>query len=345
MYQYTSLFQHFSIPDLQEKMQKANSIVITSHKSPDGDAVGSSLGLWNCLQQAGIKSKVVLPDAFPKNLQWMNGSEKVIFFDSQKSEATSLIQNADILFSLDYNDFSRVGNELGELMRSSKSYKIMIDHHPDPTSETDILISSTAECATAQMIFQFIVAMGWKPFLNVKAAECIYCGIMTDSGSFRFSSTTPKTHAIVAELLSAGLSHVYVHSQVFDNDSESRLKLLGFTLSEKMRVLHEHKTTYFILTKNELQQFNYHAGDTEGFVNYGLAVEGIQMAAIIIERDDQIKFSFRSKGTVPVNLFSKSYFNGGGHTNAAGGSLKCNLNEAESLFLEKLPEFIKQHAK
>lgn len=342
MHNYTSLFQHIDIPALQKKILAAKSIILTAHKSPDGDAVGSTLGLWNTLTTAGIPATVILPDGFPSFLKWMNGADQVIFYDSQREKADQLISSADVLFTLDYNDFSRVG-EMKTALLNSPAYKIMIDHHPDPSNETDILVSSTSECATAQMIYQFIVTMGWKNHLSKQAAECIYCGIMTDTGSFRFPSTNAKTHQIVSELLSVGMSNSYVHGQVFDNDSESRLRLVGFAISEKMKVMNDLKTAYFTLTQEELNRFNYQSGDTEGLVNYGLAIKGIQMSAIFIERGEQIKISFRSKGTLPVNQFSKKYFNGGGHMNAAGGAANCNLKDAETLFLEKLPEFIREN--
>lgn len=342
MHNFSSLFRHLDIPALQKKIAEAKSIVITAHKSPDGDAVGSTLGLWNVLNDLGKKVNVILPDGFPSFLKWMNGSEKIILFDTEKEKAEKSFNEADIIFCLDYNDFSRVGDMKSSLQKSS-AFKIMIDHHPEPSNETDVLISSTLECATAQMIYQFIVVMNWKDHLSIKGAECIYCGMMTDTGSFRFPSTTAKTHYIVSELMSMGMSNSFVHNQVFDNDSESRLRLVGYAISEKMKVMHKYKTAYFILTEEELKRFNYQSGDTEGLVNYGLAIKGIQMSAIFIERGDLIKISFRSKGSLPVNQFSKKYFNGGGHVNAAGGAANCNISEAESLFLEKLPQFISEH--
>lgn len=342
MYDYTTLFSKINLTELESKLKSSRSIVITAHKSPDGDAVGSTLALWNVLTKIGLNATVVLPDGFPAFLSWMNGADKIVLHDKETKKAEELILNADVLFSLDYNDFSRTG-KMADALRKSEAFKVMIDHHPDPSNETNILVSSTAECATAQMVFQFIASMGWKKNINVKAAECIYCGMMTDTGSFRFSSTTAKTHFIVAELMAIGLDNTYVHNAVFDNDSETRLRLLGYALSEKMKILPELKASYFILTAQELKKFGYKTGDTEGLVNYGLAVKGVMMSAIFIEGEEQIKISFRSKGKVPVNEFSRSWFNGGGHTNAAGGSLNCNLKDAESLFLEKLPSFIKQY--
>jgi phosphoesterase RecJ-like protein len=342
MNNFSALFQYVDIPALEKKIADSKSIIITAHKSPDGDAVGSTLALWNTLSDLGKNVTVILPDGFPSFLKWMKGSDKIVLFDSEKEKAEKLFSESDIIFCLDYNDFSRVGDMKSSLQKST-AYKIMIDHHPDPSNETDILISSTSECATAQIIYQFIVEMNWKKYLSVKGAECIYCGMMTDTGSFRFPSTSAKTHFIVSELMAIGMSNSFVHNQVFDNDSESRLRLVGYAISEKMKVMHEYKTAYFILTEEELKRFNYQSGDTEGLVNYGLAIKGIQMSAIFIERGDLVKISFRSKGTLPVNEFSKKYFNGGGHMNAAGGAAHCNILEAESLFLEKLPDFIREN--
>lgn len=342
MKENTNKFPEFDTVLVRNKIEQAKQIIITAHKSPDGDAVGSSMALWNVLKEKGKNVSVVFPDHFPENLNWMNGTAASFYYDTDTTKVKELFKQADLVFCLDYNHFNRTGNLQDEL-KNSKAFKIMIDHHPDPSNETDVLISSTDECATAQMIYQFVELIGLKSFLTVAAAECIYCGLMTDTGSFRFSSVKEKTHRIVVDLMAIGLDHAKVHMAVFDNDSEDRLRLTGYAISEKLKVLHQYGAAYFLLTAEELKRFNYKDGNTEGLVNYGLAIKGIKMAAIFIERENQIKISFRSKGTLPVNKFSNSFFNGGGHTNAAGGSLKCNLLEAETLFLDKLPQFIKEN--
>lgn len=339
-----NLFKGIDIEALNSKILNAKNIVINAHKSPDGDAVGSTLGWWNILKDIGKSATVILPDVFPSNLSWMEGAEKVIFYDSHIEQANELIQQADLIFCLDYNDFSRTG-EMKSVLEGATGFKVMIDHHPNPSQQFDILISDTSECATAQMIFQVAAKLGWENKINKAAAECLYCGIMTDTGSFRFPSTSSRTHQIIASLIEKGVSNAYVHGNVFDNDSEDRLRLLGYAISSKMKVLPDLKTAYFTLTDEELKKYNFQPGYTEGFVNYGLAINGIQMAAIFIEKGKLIKTSFRSKGKLPVNEFSGKYFNGGGHMNAAGGAFEGSLEEAEKLFLEKLPEFIQNHFK
>lgn len=339
-----NLFKDVNVEALKTKILNAQNIIINAHKSPDGDAVGSTLGLWNILNQLGKKATVILPDEFPANLGWMNGASQIVLFNSNTETAKELILQADLLFCLDYNDFSRTG-DMKEILEKSSAYKVMIDHHPNPSNQFDILISDTSECATAQMIFQFAFKMGWENKINKEAAECLYCGIMTDTGSFRFPSTSSQTHLIIASLIEKGASNAFVHGNVFDNDSEDRLRLLGYAISSKMKVLHDLKTAYIVLTEEELKQFNFQPGYTEGFVNYGLSIGGIQMAAIFIEKGKLIKTSFRSKGNLPVNIFSGNYFNGGGHTNAAGGAFEGSLKEAENLFLEKLPTFILENIK
>lgn len=338
------LFKEIDIEALKSKILNAKNIIINAHKSPDGDAVGSTLGLWNILRELGKASTVILPDEFPGNLSWMNGADQVIFHNTNTEKANELIKQADLIFCLDYNDFSRTG-EMKDILEKSTAFKVMVDHHPQPSTQFDILISDTSECATAQMVFQLTVKLGWEDKINQAAAECIYCGIMTDTGSFRFPSTSSRTHYIIASLIEKGVSNAYVHGHVFDNDSEDRLRLLGYAISSKMKVLPELKTAYFILSDEELKKYNFQPGYTEGFVNYGLSINGIQMAAIFIEKGKLIKTSFRSKGKLPVNEFSGNYFNGGGHMNAAGGAFEGSLEEAEKLFLEKLPTFIQNHFK
>lgn len=336
------LFDKIDFEDLKSRIENAQNIIINAHKSPDGDAVGSTHALWNVLKNLGKNSTIILPDDFPNFLNWMNGTKECVFYNKQKDLAEQLIEKADLIFCLDYNDFSRTG-DMKEILKKSSAFKIMIDHHPNPSQEFNILISDTNECATAQMIYQFIIKMNWEKFLDKSAAECVYCGIMTDTGSFRFASTSSRTHQIIAALIDKGVKNAEVHHLVFDNDSENRLRLLGYAISNKMKVLQELKTAYIVLSEEELTKFNYQPGDTEGMVNYGLSIQGIQMAAIFIEKGKLIKTSFRSKGTLPVNNFSGKYFNGGGHQNAAGGAIEDSLENAEKLFLEKLPEFIHEN--
>lgn len=324
------------------ELAAAKKIIITAHKNPDGDALGSTLGLYHALKQAGKEAWVILPDAFPSFIAWMPGANEVLIFDQQKDLVHELIQDADVLFSLDYNGFDRTG-DLAPLLREAKAKKIMVDHHPDPEDGFDIRYSDVSASSTSQMVVELLESLGMLAFITAESATCLYAGIVTDTGSFRFASTRPKTHTIAALLIEKGAENGKIHNQLFDTQTESRLKLLGYALSEKMVVLPQWHAAYFSLSREELKRFNYRKGDTEGLVNYGLGMEGIDMAAIFVEHEDVVKISFRSKGSVPVNALSKANFSGGGHTNAAGGKWDGNLDQALSRFLEVLPDFAEKN--
>jgi len=326
------------------KLVELNSerIVITAHKNPDGDAVGSVLGLYHFLKNNGFHPSVILPDAFPSFLTWMPDSGKIILYETQKAEADRLFQNANLIFCLDYNRLDRTG-EMEKPIALSKAKKVMIDHHPQPSAEMDVIYSDTSACSTCEMIFRFIDANNAKEKINKDCATCLYAGIMTDSGSFRFPSTTASTHRAIAELMERGADHATIHSNVFDTSTEDRLRLTGFAITEKMKVLKNIKTVYFVLTKEELNRYNYQKGDTEGLVNYGLSINGILVSAIFVQHKDIIKISFRSKEKVAVNEFSGAFFNGGGHLNAAGGRSNDSLENTINKFLEEIPRFMKKY--
>ncbi|MCT4582949.1 MAG: DHH family phosphoesterase [Flavobacteriales bacterium] len=328
--------------NIYEKLaEQKQQIIITSHRSPDGDAIGSSLALYHYLVKKGHDVQVVVPDAFPDFIAWLPGTDRILVYDDQKDKVETAIANATIVFCLDYNDLSRIG-ELATVVEQSNAYKAMIDHHLNPSDFCDWMHSDTASCSTAQMVYEFIENQGDLELIDPSIAENIYCGIVTDSGSFRFPSVQAKTHLIAADLINRGLMHASVHERLFDTNTLNRLHLLGFSLNEKLRVMEDVPVALIDLSLEEAQRFDVQKGDTEGLVNFALSVEGVQMAAFIREDTEKVKMSFRSKGDVPVNEFSNTYFNGGGHKNAAGGMCKESLAKTLELFNENVRTFFKE---
>ncbi|MDG1766343.1 MAG: bifunctional oligoribonuclease/PAP phosphatase NrnA [Flavobacteriales bacterium] len=311
---------------------KAEHIVITGHRSPDGDALGSTLALSHYLSAKGFQNKVILPDDYPTFLHWMKGNDEVIIFDAKPDLAGGLIANADLIFTLDYNDLSRTGS-MAEALRNSKADMVMIDHHQQPSDYAKFTFSDTSSCSTAQMVYDFIEAAGDVALIDAEMGECIYCGIMTDSGSFRFPSVQAKTHRIAAQLIDNGLDHAKVHMAVYDTNLLDRLRLVGYALSEKLEVLEDLNVAIIYLSKEELDAHHYRAGDTEGLVNQALSIDGVKCAVFIREGNNKVKMSFRSKGDFDVNEFARAHFNGGGHKNAAGGAV------SNATVLEVLEQF------
>jgi bifunctional oligoribonuclease and PAP phosphatase NrnA len=306
----------------------ARQVVITSHKSPDGDAAGSALAMRHLLNNLGIQNTVILPDRLSADLHWLPGCRSILFFDRDNEKAKELISNADLIFSMDYNRLSRVGNEMEAALRLSTANFILIDHHQEPEVFAKVTYSDTSSCSTCEMVYHFIQQCDWLGQLDIALSECIYCGIMTDSGSFRFPSVSATTHRIVADLMDLGLDHAKVHQQVYDNNLVGKLKLAGFAINEKMEILEDCSAAIISLTKEELTRFDYHRGDTEGLVNQALSIKGIKLAAFVREDGDAVKVSFRSKGKFDVNAFARKSWNGGGHANAAGGSTQESAADA-----------------
>jgi phosphoesterase RecJ-like protein len=324
------------IAPLKKLLARPKKIAIVTHWSPDGDAIGSSLGLWNFLKKKGHQATVVVPNEYPEFLYWMHGHKQVIDAMKNPKKATAALQQAEIIFCLDFNELKRI-NSLGEIIAKRDVPKVLIDHHPNPTDFADYVLHKTEASSTAELIYEFIAAMGGTKLIDKDIANCLYTGIMTDTGSFRFPSTSVKTHLIVAKLMQAGAEAALNHNRVYDDNSESRLRLLGFALSEKLEVLPEFRTAFFTLTEAEQTRFNYQKGDTEGLVNYALTIRGIVFAAFFSERDGKVKCSFRSKGEFDVNKFARAGFGGGGHKNAAGGALEIPLEEVVKKFKSMLP--------
>lgn len=328
-----------SLSQLKTLLATPQKIVITTHHKPDGDAMGSSLGLYAYLIQKGHHVKVITPTDYPYFLHWLPNNAEVMIYTEAKEEAEQLVAEAALVFCLDFNTLSRI-NELGEVIRSSSAYKIMIDHHLDPEDFDDYRHWSINACAAAQLVYDFIInELNDGTLMNKDIATCLYTGIMTDSGSFRFPSATSAVYRIGADLIDAGAEHWRIHQLVYDNATENRLRFLGNCLTNKLEIIREFNTAIISVTAEELKRFDIVTGDTEGIVNYALSINGIKLAAFIIERTDKVKLSLRSTGDFPANEICKKFFNGGGHRNAAGGYSEKNLEDTIAYFKEILPEY------
>lgn len=314
-------------------LKKANNIVIVTHWSPDGDAMGSSLGLYNYLLKFKKKVTVIVPNEYPEFLKWMPGDSKVLNHQSEPGKVEKVVQKADAIFTLDFNSYKRI-EKLGEVVAASSAIKVLIDHHQQPDKFAKVVYHDVKCCSTCEMVYNLIVGLGHKKMIDKKIASCLYTGIMTDTGSFRFPSVTSKTHEIIADLINCGAVPSQIHEAVYDTYAYNRLKLIGYSILQKMIVLPGKNIAYISLSNKELNQFDYQKGDTEGLVNYPLTMKGIKFSAFFSEMDGKVKISFRSKGKFDVNQFARTNFNGGGHINAAGGKSDLSLNDTVSKFLE-----------
>lgn len=320
-------------------LAQPKNIAITTHHKPDGDALGSSLGLYHWLKAKGHQVNIVLSSDFPSFLDWMPGREDVIVYPNAATRAASLIQQADIIFCLDYSALSRT-NILEPILRAATGQKWMIDHHLDPEDFASLCYWDATAAATAQLVYTFISDVNQdKNAITAEIATCLYAGIMTDTGSFRFRSTTAEVHLIISKLIEAGARNWEIHEQVYNSSTENRLKFLGYCLLNCLEVIPEYNTAIFAVTKEDLERFQVTTGDTEGLVNYALSVKGIRLAALFIDRTELIKLSLRSTGEIPCNEICKKYFNGGGHLNASGGSSTEGLSQAVNKFKSVLPEY------
>ncbi|WP_250255603.1 bifunctional oligoribonuclease/PAP phosphatase NrnA [Chryseobacterium sp. Marseille-Q3244] len=331
------MFTPAELLEINTLLTPENKIVILTHYNPDGDAIGSSLGLKHYLKAKGIYAEVIVPNDFPKFLKWMPEAKKVIIAEYKRKLAADMIAAADVIFCLDFNSPSRIGL-LGDWLVKAQGKKILIDHHQQP-EPFDFVYSDTVIPATSQMIYHFIEAMEDEKLVNQDMAECMYTGIMTDTGGFRFRSTSATTHRIIANLIEKGADPAMITSNTWDTNTVSRLHLLALVLG-RIEVVNDGTVAILSLTRNELKEFGFQKGDTEGFVNYGLSIAGVKMSAFFMEDlyDDFIKISFRSKDDVDVNQFSRKYFNGGGHINAAGGKSNDSLSGTIEIFKTRLIE-------
>ena len=320
------------IQAIQELLSTPKKVVIIPHRSPDGDAMGSTLGLYHFLQKLNHEAVVIAPNEFPDFLAWLPASETVLIYEKEKEKTAQIILEADLVFTLDFNALHRTG-EMEQVLKKVTAPFIMIDHHQKPDDYAKYMFSDTKYGSTCEMLYHFIVSLGTKDLIDKTIATCIYTGIVTDSGSFRFPSTTSTTHRVVADLIDIGIENGTVHNNLFDNSSYSRLQLLGQAL-QNMKINFDKKTSYITLSQKELDANNYVKGDTEGVVNYGLSIKGVIFAAIFIEHRDEniIKISFRSQGSFDVNQFAREHFSGGGHINAAGGKSYLSMKDTVAKF-------------
>lgn len=317
----------------------ADSIVITMHQKPDPDAMGSALGLFHFFKSAGFNAQVISPTNWADFLDWMPGVNEVIDYESKREQANQIVEQADWIFCLDFNNMSRT-KSMEQVLLTSNAKKVLIDHHREPQSDVfEFGISDISKSSTSEMIFDFIVSTGKTELMSKETAQCIYAGVMADTGSFRFASTTASVHLMVAHLKGYGIEHAKIHSAIYDNFQENRLRFIGHVLTYRMEILYEFNTALIAIPKSDTQKFHIKTGDTEGLVNYPLSIQGIEMAALLIDRDDERKWSFRSKQSFDCNSFARKYFNGGGHYNASGGRSVESLEENIAQFKKVLKEF------
>ncbi|WP_299053121.1 bifunctional oligoribonuclease/PAP phosphatase NrnA [uncultured Polaribacter sp.] len=325
---------------LKTFLAKPRNIVVVGHRNPDGDAMGSTLALKHYFDKKGHKATVVVPNEYPDFLHWLPGSNTTYRFDWQNNQSVKAIDNSDIIFLLDFNTLHRVGADMQNTLEKYPNDFAMIDHHQQPDDVT-YMYSDVSVCATSQMVYQFIEMNNDLGLIDAAIATCLYTGIMTDTGSFRYRSTTSKTHRIIADLIDKGAKNDKIHSNVYDANSYNRLLLLGQALSN-LQILPSYNTAYITLSSEEKKRFDFKKGDTEGVVNYALSLKGIVFAAIFIEDAEQkiVKISFRSKGSFSVNNFSRNHFSGGGHDNAAGGKSEISMPETVTKFVTLLPTYL-----
>lgn len=331
------MFTQSQLQEIKNLLLPENKIVIITHYNPDGDAIGSSLGLKHFLKELGLEPIVIVPNDFPKFLKWMPEAKKTIIADYKRKMASDAIKDADVIFCLDFNAHNRIGI-VGDWLANATAKKILIDHHQQP-EDFDFVYSDVAIPATCQMIYHFIEALGKEDLVNQNIAECLYTGIMTDTGGFRFRSTSATTHRIVANLIEKGADPAMITSNTWDTNTVSRLHLLSLILG-RIELVKDGKVAILYLKRDELKEFGFEKGDTEGFVNYGLSIAGTKMSAFFMEDlyEDFIKISFRSKDDVDTNAFARAHFNGGGHINASGGKYLKNIHETIEDFKEKIEE-------
>ena len=328
--------------EIKELLSTPKNCVIVGHKNPDGDAVGSCLGLDLYLKSIGQKSQVVMPNDFPDFLKWLPSTDTILNFEKQNIQSVKALDSADVIFTLDFNSLSRVAT-MQETLEKSNACFVMIDHHQKPDTYAQITYSDTTMGSTCEMVYHFIDALKGQQHITPQIATLLYTGIMTDTGSFRFPSTTALTHRVTATLIEYGANNAEIHQNVYDNNSKSRIKLLGVAL-ENLVILQEYHTAYITLSQKQLDDNNFKKGDTEGFVNYALSVIGVVFAVIFIENKQEniVKISLRSKGDFSVNEFSRTHYNGGGHTNAAGGRSLLSLEKTVTQFMSILPNYKNQ---
>lgn len=326
-----------SISQLGQLLSASRRIVIVSHRNPDGDALGSSLGWMFFLRKLGHDAFYISPNDYTKNLSWIPGTDEILVNEGEigRKLCESKIKNAEIIFCLDFNAISRL-EDLGKQISEASGVKVMIDHHQQPEGFAAISFSDTSYCATSEMVYDIISDIGHADKVDENIATCLYTGLATDNGFFQFSNTTPNALLVGAALIQAGAKPAYISEKVFNIFKENRLRFFGFCLHEKLKLVKNGKVAYMMLSMAEIKKFNLQGGDSEGLVNYPFKIEGVRMTAYFSEEPDKIKISFRSQGNIDVNTFARTYFEGGGHFNAAGGKSGIGLDKTEKKFLEAL---------
>jgi phosphoesterase RecJ-like protein len=325
------------IEAVKNLLASPKKIAIIPHRNPDGDAMGSTLGLYHFLNQKGHDATVIVPNEFPDFLAWLPSSETVKIFERERDTVTRILQEADVVFTLDFNTLSRTGDQVEEVLKSLSAPFVMIDHHQKPDDYAAVTFSDTSYGSTCEMIYHFIKGLGEEQLIDKTIASCLYTGIVTDSGSFRYPSTTGTTHRIAAEFIDKGIDNSAIHSLLFDNHSHNRIQILARAL-QNMQVLPAFNTSYSSLSQDELNSFGHSKGDTEGIVNYGLSMKNIMFTAFFTENKEEgiVKISFRSKGNFDVNQYAREHFSGGGHINAAGGKSTESLEATIQKFIATL---------
>lgn len=330
------------IGEIKHLLASPKKIAIIPHRNPDGDAMGSTLGLYHFLIQLGHDCVVISPNEFPDFLAWLPASDQILIYEKDTQNCQQKLEASDLIFTLDFNALHRTGDLMGSFLATLEKTFIMIDHHQLPDSYAKYVYSDTSMSSTCEMVYHFIQKLEKSELISKTVATCIYTGLVTDTGSFRFSSTTSTTHEVASDLIKKGINNALIHNNLFDTSSYNRLQLLGKAL-QNMKLMQDYKTSYITLSQEELNAFNHQKGDTEGFVNYGLSIDGIDFTAIFIENKDEgiIKISFRSQNGFDVNQFARNYFNGGGHINAAGGKSTESLDETVNKFVSIVKEIRK----
>jgi len=329
------------IIDIKKVLKKNEPIAILSHVNPDGDAVGSALALWNFFVKKGLEAKVFLPNAVPGFLQWLPGHSDILFYNKNPEWIAAYLERTGVIFNLDFNDSKRLGRMEECVERNKSAARIMIDHHPDAVLDYPISISDVRVSSTAELVFYLVQGLNGGKYDDQEFATCIYTGIMTDTGCFSYNSSLPSTWEAVASLLKTGLEKDLIFDRIYNNFSVERMRLLGFSLDQKMKVLPEYHTAFISLTREEMKKYKFAIGDSEGFVNYPLSCSGVLFSVIFIEKKDRVKLSFRSRGNFPVNDFASKHFNGGGHKNAAGGESYDPLDKTIEKFTGLLGSYSK----
>ncbi len=329
------------IDEVKKLLSTKQKIIITTHQRPDGDAIGSSLGLYHFLIKKGHEVFFISPTSYPDFLKWMPGNEITIVYENEKERCAKLVSEATLIFCLDFNKLYRL-DDLGKEIEKANAPKILIDHHLDPDDFAVVQFWNTKACSTCELVYEFILNLDEKNLIDPSIATCLYTGILTDTDRFRVPTTSSNVHRIVADLLEFNVDHTNVYQQIYESFSEDKLRMVGFSIREKLEVHDEIKTGIIALERNDMNRFHAQSGDTEGIVNYPLWIKNVKVSVLIIQRSDEVKISMRSKGDFSVEQICREYFNGGGHRNASGGSSKLSVHETKEKILSILARFKKE---